>query len=265
MYNTASSSNVYDVRADFNLDGEINFADLLTMADNYRQRLCVMPPNQTCLQTLVADINGDKKVNLADLDIFAAQYRQSGEGLSGDFDRNGIVDFADLVKIAQEYGKSQCEENPTTPTPTPEDTNDDNSSSSGSRRRSGGSSSSSSDEGEVLGAAISATCSTPYMTEYVFPYRTNSVEAVGKLQAFLRQFENADIMINGMYDAKTQLAVRDFQNKYATEIIKPWHDAGLLTSSTDSTGVVYLTTQRMINMRVCSNLVLPMPTLVPAR
>jgi hypothetical protein len=49
------------------------------------------------------DITLDHKVDGEDAMAFRANYRQSGENLPGDFDGDGDVDFADLLRLAQAH------------------------------------------------------------------------------------------------------------------------------------------------------------------
>ena len=81
-----------------------------------------------------------------------------------------------------------------------------------------------------------------------------------RLDAFLNVFENAGLALDSLYDSTTEAAVRDYQVKYNDEILKPWVDAGHLPTDTTSTGYVYRTTERHINMRVCPEEFLPIPT-----
>jgi hypothetical protein len=62
-----------------------------------------------------ADANHDRQVNFADLVTLAQNYNTSGKTFpQGDFDYNGSVDFADLVMLAQRYNTS-LPQNPTPP------------------------------------------------------------------------------------------------------------------------------------------------------
>ncbi len=58
--------------------------------------------------SLKGDTNGDRKVDFADLLTLAQNYGQdlawNGGAGKGDFDRSGTVDFADLLTLAQNYG-----------------------------------------------------------------------------------------------------------------------------------------------------------------
>lgn len=59
------------------------------------------------LQTLAGDTNLDRNVNFDDLLRLAQNYGSSGRTwVDGDFDYNGLVDFDDLLALAQTYGGS---------------------------------------------------------------------------------------------------------------------------------------------------------------
>jgi hypothetical protein len=49
-----------------------------------------------------ADLNGNGTVNMSDFAIFANQWMQSGS-LESNFDREGVVDFNDLIRIAENW------------------------------------------------------------------------------------------------------------------------------------------------------------------
>lgn len=113
--------------------------------------------------------------------------------------------------------------------------------------------------GSVLGAATSDLpegCSALLTTFMRYGNPANQVLEVLKLQNFLNQTMNAGLILNGVYDMPTEKAVRAFQTAHADQILVPW---GL----TAPTGLVYLTTQRWINLMYCESLNIPMPALVP--
>ncbi len=74
--------------------------------------------------------------------------------------------------------------------------------------------------------------------------KNNDIVTVKKIQIFLNIYQNANLPIDGIYDALDEQAVRDFQSKYMKEILLPW-------GYYDSTGVVYITTTAKINAIVC--------------
>lgn len=105
--------------------------------------------------------------------------------------------------------------------------------------------------GDVLGAT---TCG-PILNSFLgLRGKTNDPEAVKVVQTFLNKELGLSLDVNGEYDAATIDAVEKFQSKYLSDVLNPW-------GISDSTGIVYLTTQRMINMIACPSLDLPMPEL----
>lgn len=46
------------------------------------------------------NLNADQSVNFEDFAILGTNWRQTGQGLAGDFDNNGVVDFEDLAVLA---------------------------------------------------------------------------------------------------------------------------------------------------------------------
>ena len=99
-------------------------------------------------------------------------------------------------------------------------------------------------EGEVLGLSVSS-CSA-YLTTYLGKNKNNDLDEVIKLQNFLQQYVQSDIDVTGIFDNKTELAVKLFQQQYAEEILTPW-------SMNISSGYVYYTTQKKINEMMCND------------
>lgn len=124
----------------------------------------------------------------------------------------------------------------------------------GSHRRGGSSG------GEVLGASTGPSCEL-YLTKYIKPGASNDQSEVKKLQEFLNKFMSAGLPITGFYGPLSQNWVKKFQEQNKDHILVPWKEAGL--KNMESTGYVYKTTQRWINITVCPELesVLPMPKL----
>lgn len=105
-------------------------------------------------------------------------------------------------------------------------------------------------EGEVLGAACG-----PILNSFLgLRGKANDPEAVKVVQEFLNKELGLSLEVNGDYDAATIEAVKVFQAKYLLDVLTPWGIG-------DATGIVYLTTQRMINMIACPSLNLPIPDL----
>jgi uncharacterized repeat protein (TIGR01451 family) len=112
--------------------------------------------------------------------------------------------------------------------------------------------------GQVLGASACGL----YLDQYIHPIRKNlnNPDDVKKLQTFLNQTVGANLPITGYYGPLTIAAVDQFQVKYHTEMLFPWVPLGLPNEFT-STGYVYQTTWRWINLIMCPSLNLPMPIL----
>ena len=113
--------------------------------------------------------------------------------------------------------------------------------------------------GQVLGA--SASCGI-YLTQYIHPIRKdlNDPVQVKKLQTFLNLNLGTNLPVTGYYGPETISAVDQFQVKYHGEVLQPWLSYGLPTEYTP-TEYVYKTTQRWINLIMCSSLNLPIPQL----
>jgi peptidoglycan hydrolase-like protein with peptidoglycan-binding domain len=117
-------------------------------------------------------------------------------------------------------------------------------------------------DGQVLGASTSAeaeddsgaSCPASFAAFIGLNGTTPDPEAVKALQQFLNTELGLTLDVNGDFDAATIDAVKAFQTKYALEVLAPW-------GITDATGIVFKTTQRMINMILCPGLDLPMPEL----
>lgn|GEM_PF-2306880 len=62
----------------------------------------------------------------------------------------------------------------------------------------------------------------------------NNPEQVKLLEQFLNQFENANLPVDGIYSTTDELAVKHWQEKYASEILTPWGE-------TAGTGYIYTT------------------------
>lgn len=99
--------------------------------------------------------------------------------------------------------------------------------------------------GMVLGVATS-TCEQ-YLKSYLRYGELNPETEVQKLKVFLSKHLGIPLPQNDSFDLETLAAVKNFQAKYAQEILRPW---GMLVPS----GYVYLTTRRMINELQCNEL-----------
>ncbi len=118
--------------------------------------------------------------------------------------------------------------------------------SSGSSRRGN----SATPPGQVLGAED--TCGI-YVDKYLKAGYDNDEGAVIKVQKFLNDYTKAGLIINGLFDAKTEKALKAFQLAHSDKILVPW---GIKAP----TGIFYLTTQTEVNNIMCPTLDLPIPT-----
>lgn len=143
-----------------------------------------------------------------------------------------------------------------------------NTNSSGGSSRSGGTRRAGFNSGEVLGAFTSADASTdtipgacvPYLTKYMYRGANNDPEQVMKLQQFLNSFNGAGLPVTGFFGVLTEQAVNNLQAKYASSILKPWVDAGLMNPEAP-TGMVYKTTLAFINSAKCGGTAMTYPPL----
>ena len=108
-------------------------------------------------------------------------------------------------------------------------------------------------DGQVLGASA---CSVPLLTTFMRRGMKNDPEEVRKLQEFLNSEMGLSLPVTGFFGAATEAAVKAFQEKYTADVLNPW-------GIKKSTGFVYLTTQRWINLLYCQSLNIPIPPLVP--
>jgi len=108
--------------------------------------------------------------------------------------------------------------------------------------------------GETTGDDI---CDTPYLRDYLRRGWPNDPVQVQLLQAFLNTEMDSALPITGYFGALTENVVKEFQSKYATDILVPW-------GIDEPTGFVYQTTRRKINLIQCSALDIPIPLLVPS-
>lgn len=115
---------------------------------------------------------------------------------------------------------------------------------------SGGSSYSSGGSVQLFGttnstsAFIPGTC--PLITDYLKAGSINDIAQVTKLQSFLKNVEKLNVDVNGVFDQKTEDAVKAFQTKYLASVMGPW-------DATRATGLVYITTLKKINELACAS------------
>jgi hypothetical protein len=113
--------------------------------------------------------------------------------------------------------------------------------------------------GQVLGTdAEFGSCKV--FTTFMKFGANNDVEEVKMLQTFLNSKMNAGLPVTGYFGPLTLQAVKNFQAKYADQILQPWVDAGLMASPTP-TGHVYKTTQYVINTMLCDEAKITYPVL----
>ncbi|MEZ4104675.1 MAG: hypothetical protein R3B60_05335, partial [Candidatus Paceibacterota bacterium] len=98
----------------------------------------------------------------------------------------------------------------------------------------------------LIGLTEETSICSPYLTTYLKQNKVNDTEEVIKLQQFLREYTDERVMISGIFDNTTKLAVDKFQQEYRSEILEPW-------GMTKSSGYVYYTTQKKINEIMCDN------------
>jgi hypothetical protein len=100
----------------------------------------------------------------------------------------------------------------------------------------------------VAATALTPKVCTPLLSTYIAYLEENDPEEVGKLQFFLHTLEGfSSVGITNIYDEVTYNAVHEFQRRYESDILEPW-------GMTQSSGYVYLTTQKKINEIWCSDL-----------
>jgi hypothetical protein len=121
--------------------------------------------------------------------------------------------------------------------------------SGGGSTSSGGSFSGGGSSGSRVGiplALASATTSCPLITSYMKLGGDNDGSQVAKLQIFLKNSQNLDVNVTGIFDEKTDIAVKAFQVKYLVDIMGPW-------DATQGSGFVYITTEKKINEIACNS------------
>lgn len=85
----------------------------------------------------------------------------------------------------------------------------------------------------------------PYLTGNLRAGQKNSPAEVKKLQTFLREDEGfTDLPTTGYFGNQTEKAIKEFQEKYAGEILKPW-------DLKKGTGLVLAGTLKKINQLYC--------------
>ena len=95
-------------------------------------------------------------------------------------------------------------------------------------------------------AVVPPTTSCPLITTFMTLGDNNNSAEVAKLQSFLKDTENLDVDVNGIFDQKTSDAISAFQIKYRSDILGPW-------GASLASGRVYITTLKKINELACQS------------
>lgn len=106
----------------------------------------------------------------------------------------------------------------------------------------------------VLAATLAETgeMCEPYLTDYLGVALDNDPIQVVLLQKFLNDTLDTNLILNGVYDTPTFVAVSLFQVTYAEEVLQPWVAAGHTdVVLTEGTGYVGATTLELINEIMC--------------
>ena len=114
------------------------------------------------------------------------------------------------------------------------------------------------EEGTLASETLEGGACVAPLTSYI-GMGNDIPEDVKFLQSFLNTEMKSTLEIDGIFGASTRDVVKSFQVKYAEEVLAPWAPFGIKT--TEGTGIVYKTTQRMINMIACPGTDIPMPLL----
>ena len=93
--------------------------------------------------------------------------------------------------------------------------------------------------------AFSTVTFCPLITSYMRLGANNDGQQVARLQAFMKDSQELDVDVTGIFDQKTDAAVRAFQTEYLADTMNPW-GANL------ASGYVYITTSKKINELACN-------------
>jgi len=97
----------------------------------------------------------------------------------------------------------------------------------------------------VLGVAVNPVNNCLGISQYMRMGMNNDANQVKSLQTFLKDTQEVDVDINGIYDEKTVEAVKTFQTRYANVILAPW-------GTSIPSGIVSITTLKKINQIACN-------------
>lgn len=193
-----------------------------------------------------------------DLTSVVCEYDGESEGESIENGKTVYIDEGDTVTCTftntkddeEEEEEEDEDDSPSTPSSTPPPSGGGNPNFASFGGGFGGSVLGASTGGSVLGASCGL-----YMDKFMRIGKKNDVEQVKKLQIFLNKELGLSIPVTGFFGPMTEAAVKQFQLKYAAQILTPW-------GITVPTGIVYQTTLRQINLLECPELALQLPPLV---
>ncbi|MEK7609995.1 MAG: peptidoglycan-binding domain-containing protein [Patescibacteria group bacterium] len=93
-------------------------------------------------------------------------------------------------------------------------------------------------------ATSTDSISCPLITHFLKKDGNNDKNQMIKLQTFLRNTERLNVEVNGVFDQKTEDAVKIFQKRYQESVLGPW-------DASRATGFIFITTQKKINQIAC--------------
>jgi hypothetical protein len=199
-----------------------------------------------------ADINNDGVLNSTDFSDFQTAFDNSDTG--SDFDLNGFKNANDFQAFINAY--AQCPHEGVPVSGNNGNNGGDVAVEGGNGGGGGGSSGGGrrftnvAAAGEVLGASTvniidPGVCN--YLNGYLKQGGSNDMVEVMKLQSFLKANQGfSNLQVNGIFDDATFKAVSDFQKNNGANVLKPWG-----YNMSQSTGYVYITTQKRINELFC--------------
>ena len=98
--------------------------------------------------------------------------------------------------------------------------------------------------GSAQAPVATAFVSCPLMTSPLKYGGQNDPLLVSKLQIFLKDSQNRNVAVTGIFDKQTEDAVDIFQERYVNDVMAPW-------GTKQSSGYVYITTLKKINQLAC--------------
>lgn len=91
---------------------------------------------------------------------------------------------------------------------------------------------------------LNARFTCPAVTTFMAAGDTHNPIEVANVQAILKDLEKMDVDTTGVFDEKTDIAVKAFQKKYAAEVLAPW-------GATRASGIINITTAKKLNSIAC--------------